>query len=551
MKSWKMPKLGFLTEGKLALDRFLSSEAKKGNLPARFIQSFRTQHTTRCVCGLGAFAVLLVGLSAFHIGFVYDTSINGQSVGYVTTTSELQQAMTAAETYASDVLSEHYTFTKSVTTSASIARTDDCLSSDDLTSAITEQIDEIENLAVLSIDGVEVCGLENAEDVQNVLDEIKNSYQSKLPEQSGAQASFQQNVTIRYKDTSANRSMSAEDLRHLLTPGDCVSTYTVPENATTDQVLSDTGATLEALTYLNPTVDFETQTEDADASADPETQTAENAIDTTAAAANTTATASAQNTTAAEGQETEDNGKTKLTGSMVLSVPNLSSSILTVQTTDVEHRTEEIPYETVTKENDQLPVGTQNIVQIGVAGSRDITEQVVYVNGIRQSSTELENTVSKEPVQEIIEVGTKPVLTADSAASYAYNGTSTITGTGTMIRPFAAGRVTSNYGYRGSEFHTGVDFAGAAGSNVVAADSGTVIWAGPKGNYGNCVMISHGNGLVTLYAHNSELEVSAGDAVSQGTVIAKVGSTGRSTGPHCHFEVRLYGQIQNPWSYIQ
>ena len=546
MKSWKMPKLGFLTEGKLALDRFLSSEAKKGKLPARFIQSFRTQHTTRCVCGLGAFAVLLVGLSAFHVGFVYDTSINGESVGYVTTTSELRQAMTAAETYASDVLSEHYTFTKPVTTSASIARTDECLSSDDLTSAITEQIDEIENLAVLSIDGVEVCGLENAEDVQTVLDEIKNSYQSKLPEQSGAQAAFQQNVTIRYKDTSANRSMSAEDLRHLLTPGDCVSTYTVPENATTDQVLSDTGATLETLTYLNPTVDFETQTEEAQASAASGTETTEtNAVGTTTAAVANTTAASAEN------QEKAEDGKTKLTGGMVLSVPNLSNSILTVQTTDVEHRTEEIPYETVTKENDQLPVGTQNIVQIGAVGSRDITEQVVYVNGIRQSSTELENTVSKEPVQEIIEVGTKPVLTAASTASYAYNGVGTVAGTGTMIRPFAAGRVTSNYGYRGSEFHTGVDFAGAAGSNVVAADSGTVIWAGPKGNYGNCVMISHGNGLVTLYAHNSELEVSAGDAVSQGTVIAKVGSTGRSTGPHCHFEVRLYGQIQNPWSYIQ
>ena len=237
---------------------------------------------------------------------------------------------------------------------------------------------------------------------------------------------------------------------------------------------------------------------------------------------------------------------------MVLSVPNLSNSILTVQTTDVEHRTEEIPYETVTKENDQLPVGTQNVVQIGVAGSRDITEQVVYVNGIRQSSTELENKVAKEPVQEIIEVGTKPIATVTaSTASYSYSGVGTTTGTGTMIRPFAAGRVTSNYGYRGSEFHTGVDFAGPAGSNVVAADSGTVIWAGPKGNYGNCVMISHGNGLVTLYAHNSELEVSAGDAVSQGTVIAKVGSTGRSTGPHCHFEVRLYGQIQSPWNYIQ
>ncbi len=539
MKSFKLPKLGFLTDGKLALDRFLSSEAKKGKLTTRFFQSFRTSHTTRCVCALVAFAVVLVGLSAFQVGFVYNTTINGEPVGYVTNASQLRKAMVAAETYASDVLSENYTFDKPVTTTCSIARVDDCISSSELTSAITQQIDEIQNLAILTIDGIEICGMEKAEDVQAVLDQIKASCTENLPDQSGAEISFRQNVTIRYQDAPASRATTSDELYHLLAPGSCISTYTVPENATTEQILSDTGATLETLTYLNPTVNFETQAEE-DSSAE-QTQGSAAVVQATAKTASDPAQTG-------DSQNQETTAKTAVTGGMELSVPNLSSCILTVQAVDVEHRTEEIPYETVTRENNQLPVGTRNVIQVGVAGSRNITEQVTYLNGIRQSSTQLENTVTQEPVQEIVEVGTQPV---SSTSALTYQADGSITGTGTMIRPFAAGRVTSNYGYRGSEFHTGVDFAGSAGSDVVAADSGTVIWAGAKGNYGNCVMISHGNGLVTLYAHNSQVEVSVGDAVSQGTVIAKVGSTGRSTGPHCHFEVRQYGQIQNPWNYIR
>ena len=88
------------------------------------------------------------------------------------------------------------------------------------------------------------------------------------------------------------------------------------------------------------------------------------------------------------------------------------------------------------------------------------------------------------------------------------------------------------------------------GTPIVAADGGVVKSAGWRGNYGYCVVIRHDNGLETLYAHNSKLLVSAGQRVGKGTQIAKMGSTGRSTGSHCHFEVLKNGKHVNPWNYI-
>ncbi|MFO7172072.1 MAG: peptidoglycan DD-metalloendopeptidase family protein [Bacillota bacterium] len=122
-------------------------------------------------------------------------------------------------------------------------------------------------------------------------------------------------------------------------------------------------------------------------------------------------------------------------------------------------------------------------------------------------------------------------------------------------------RVTDNYGERwhpilgGYRMHWGVDFAANYGDNVYAAESGTVIAAGWQGSYGYAVIIYHGDipgrgSISTLYAHNSQLLVKPGDEVVQGQVIAKAGSTGWSTGPHVHFEVRVNGKAVNPWDFL-
>jgi len=116
--------------------------------------------------------------------------------------------------------------------------------------------------------------------------------------------------------------------------------------------------------------------------------------------------------------------------------------------------------------------------------------------------------------------------------------------------------ITSPYGYRYhpvygySSFHTGIDIGANNRSNVVAVQDGVVTLAQYNGGYGNCVMISHGGGISTLYAHGSQILVKNGQSVKQGDVIMLVGSTGVSTGPHLHFEVRVNGSHTQPLNYL-
>ncbi|MEM9903928.1 MAG: peptidoglycan DD-metalloendopeptidase family protein [Cyanobacteria bacterium P01_D01_bin.44] len=130
-----------------------------------------------------------------------------------------------------------------------------------------------------------------------------------------------------------------------------------------------------------------------------------------------------------------------------------------------------------------------------------------------------------------------------------------IVGTGQMIFP-TAGSITSRFGTRihpvlgYRRFHAGVDFGASHGTTITAADSGQVIFSGWYGGYGNAVIVDHGGGLTSLYGHASKLLVSEGQSVQQGQAIAKVGSTGLSTGPHLHFEVRRNGSPVNPMEFL-
>lgn len=216
---------------------------------------------------------------------------------------------------------------------------------------------------------------------------------------------------------------------------------------------------------------------------------------------------------------------------------NISAAVpvLSIQQTRRLEYTEAIPYETVTEKTDELYTNQSRIVQKGVEGSAAVVADVVYVDGVEQSRTVLSRTVVSEPQVQIKEVGTK-ALPAKAPK-------------GTFVLPFN-GRRTSLYGWRRSGFHTGLDLAGAAGSPIVAADGGTVTLAGWNGGYGRCVIIDHGNGYQTLYAHCSSLLVKVGQKVAQGEQIARVGSTGNSTGPHCHWEIRINGKTVNPANYI-
>lgn len=212
-------------------------------------------------------------------------------------------------------------------------------------------------------------------------------------------------------------------------------------------------------------------------------------------------------------------------------VPMLA--VVTDQTVQYE---DTVQFETQRVEDPNLYEGHEEIDVQGVDGAKSVVETVSRMNGEITGTQIEQETILTQPVTQVVRVGTKP------RPSHV--------GTGSFIRPYY-GAISSRFGPRWSGTHTGVDFSGTQGDPVVAADNGTVEFAGWGGGYGNLVRINHNNGYVTYYAHNSKLLVGVGDVVAKGDTIALLGSTGNSTGPHCHFEVRKNGEIMNPMRYVE
>jgi len=218
------------------------------------------------------------------------------------------------------------------------------------------------------------------------------------------------------------------------------------------------------------------------------------------------------------------------------SVPMLEVKIIRIETeeTQTNFKIEQI-------QDSSKYQGYVNVTQKGKKGTSLVTGEVTYIDGIEVDRTVLDTQVLTEPVNEKVVVGGKfPLQKLPSTA----NSTSS-----NFIWPTAAGYVSCGfYGYWG---HTGMDIAHYTGTAVYASAAGIVTKAAYNTTgYGYHIIISHGGGVSTLYGHNSKLHVKVGQWVEQGQLIASMGSTGRSSGPHCHFEIRENGKYRNPANYI-
>ena len=168
--------------------------------------------------------------------------------------------------------------------------------------------------------------------------------------------------------------------------------------------------------------------------------------------------------------------------------------------------------------------------------------------------TDVETAVSNlysEPKAVLVASSNNKTSTGSVNTSTSISGSSVSLGV-SLIRP-VSGVISSRFGARSSirsSAHTGLDIATSTGTSIKAAASGTVTFSGWKGSYGYLVVITHSNGVQTYYGHCSKIYVTSGDKVSQGHIIAAVGSTGNSTGPHLHFEVRVNGVAYNPQNYV-
>lgn len=205
--------------------------------------------------------------------------------------------------------------------------------------------------------------------------------------------------------------------------------------------------------------------------------------------------------------------------------------------------TEKVSYEKVLehkvekKDSKEIYEGYTETKQEGKDGLSEVTSTITLVNGEQVDEDIIKEDVKSEPVTEVILIGIKERPPS--------------VGSGKYIWPFKSGyTLTSGFKWRWGRLHQGIDLGTPSGNDVLAADGGIVTFAGYSGGYGYLIKIDHQNGMETRYAHNSKLLVSEGDKVFQGMHIAESGNSGRSTGPHLHFEIRVNGTPKDPLGFL-
>lgn len=212
---------------------------------------------------------------------------------------------------------------------------------------------------------------------------------------------------------------------------------------------------------------------------------------------------------------------------IVVMVPKPELSVvMQEQTTYTEDYEADVQY----VDNPNKYIGDDTVIQEPQTGNRTVTAIVSYNNATETGREIIKQIINTEAVPKIVERGTMPLPT--------------------YIRPTTYGTLTSGFGARWGTIHKGIDWGVPVGTACRASRAGRVVSAGWSGGYGYCVVIDHGDGVRTRYAHLSSIQVSTGQYVDQGEVIALTGNTGNSTGPHIHFEIIVNGTQVNPAGYL-
>jgi len=210
--------------------------------------------------------------------------------------------------------------------------------------------------------------------------------------------------------------------------------------------------------------------------------------------------------------------------------------LLTVLVKETVVQQESIAYTTQYKDDSSMYKNQLKTIQAGKNGAKVVTYEVYTENGVTTQKKVLNQKVVTEPVNQIVKRGTKVAPSR---------------GSGILTLPTVGGIITSPFGGRWGRMHEGIDISGVSNRSIKAADSGVVSFTGTRNGYGYLTIINHNNGMQTWYAHQSRISVSVGQRVDKGQVIGVMGSTGRSTGTHLHFEVHIGGSVRNPLNYVR
>ena len=436
---------------------------------------------------LGAVCVM-VTVVRFTVGqpYVLGVQVNGETVGYVENEEVFNSAREAVQTRISYAGTDKTEWT--VEPSYAVAVSGDVMDENEMANAILRSSsDEISEGTALYLDDELVAVCADGSSLRRYLDGMLSPYED--PEDTSLRVGFNKEVTLE-NGIYFNESFQDEGEIEQMLAGvqQAQKIYTVIEGDSISLIASKNGLTVKELCALNTDIAL----------------SAQSAI--------------------FPGDEL---------------IVTKEEALLEVRLTRIVSWDEEIPFGTETTRSSDYTVGTTKVLQEGSPGVRRVTAQNVYdIDGMLLEQTILHTETLQEPVNKKVVVGTKKIT----------NSTTQITGNGQFIWPVPNYRYCSRW-YGGS--HRGVDICAPAGTPIYASAGGTIYKAGydrqgAGTNYGYSVIINHAGGYSTVYAHCLSLVVHAGQTVKQGQLIGYVGSTGRSSGNHCHFEIRRNGTYIPP-----
>ncbi|MBQ7054393.1 MAG: M23 family metallopeptidase [Oscillospiraceae bacterium] len=461
------------------------------------MQNFRANRLALAVSMMATLFIAIVA-STYSVGV--KITVDGKVLGYANNREDFEKALTFVEDRASEILERPYSVTSNIRFEVGLIENDEIISNEVVYDYFFSRIDEISTLYAITVDGEVVGASRNRETLQDMIDKLL------YVNDSAVHAKFSKNVEIIQTEVDSSKLISYDEIREkLLSRIHSTKEYTVRPGDTLEAIAKENGIAVQDLKKLNP---------------------------------------GAENVSLRVGE--------------VLTIAK-EVPFLSIEAVRRVEYTETIPFETKNVNDDTLYKGTTKVVTKGQAGERAVVADVTYIDNKEDSREIISSTITKEPITKVIHIGTKArpkKTTVSESESESKSSSKSSSGsgkgaTGRLSRPVSGAIISSNYGMRRGSMHKGVDFAARSGTRISAADGGTVTWAGWKsGGWGYLVVINHGNGLETYYAHNSKVTVSVGQKVSKGQQIAKMGSTGNSTGPHVHFEIHKNGQYVNPWRYI-
>lgn len=457
---------------------------------ARALHKFDRALTSRRANPLAFLALATVlGITAV-VGVVYTptyvVSVDGVALGVVKNPQVFEGVERRVEARATSILGYNYQLDHMVTYDFALSERDQIPAAAQFETYLFNQIGAVMKSYVLTVDGKVIGAATDEAEISGLLEDLKARY----TDENTVSVDFTSAVHVSHQYISSEVEQDAAAIRDMLTANtNGQTTYEVQPGDTFMQLAWDNGMEMEEMEALNPSVDVD-----------------------------------------------------KLQIGQLLNIKE-EIPFLGVRTVNSISYQEPIACPVEEVKDDSMYQGDSTILQQGVQGQSLISANVTYLNGKEQARDITGSEVVSEPTTKIVAVGTKerPKTMAK----------------GYFIWP-VYGHVTSGYGSRyifgSTSYHSGIDIATSYGTGIAAADGGTVIFsgtgAGSNWSYGKLVIIDHGNGKQTYYGHCSSLLVSAGDKVYQGQTIARVGSTGRSTGNHCHFQVKESGTTVSPYNYL-